>query len=58
MADLNLRANRFNIELEFTSKILKHHFRVYEVPITFNLRVYAAGNKSALRMLLKLFGRC
>ncbi|HEX8992923.1 MAG TPA: glycosyltransferase family 2 protein [Anaerolineales bacterium] len=42
---LQLRANRFDFEPEFTAKILKRHHRIYEVPISFNPRNYSEGKK-------------
>jgi glycosyltransferase involved in cell wall biosynthesis len=45
---LNLRANRFDFEPEFTAKILKRHYRIYEVPISFNPRDYSEGKKIKL----------
>ncbi len=47
--DLKLRANRFDFEPEFTAKILKHHHRIYEVPISFNPRDYSEGKKIKLQ---------
>lgn len=43
-----LRANSFDFEPEFTAKILKRKFRIYEVPITFNPREYSEGKKIKL----------
>jgi len=48
VADMKLRANRFDFEPEFTAKILKRHVRVYDVPISFNPREYAEGKKIGL----------
>ncbi|HUI90578.1 MAG TPA: glycosyltransferase family 2 protein [Anaerolineales bacterium] len=45
---MKLRANRFNFEPEFTAKILKRHYRIYEVPISFNPRDYTQGKKIQL----------
>jgi len=42
---LNLKANRFDFEPEFTAKILKRKVRVFEVPIVFNPRDYNEGKK-------------
>jgi len=42
---MKLRANRFNFEPEFTAKVLKRHYRIYEVPISFNPRDYSEGKK-------------
>ena len=43
-----IRANSFNFEPEFTAKILKRNYRIFEVPITFNPRDYAQGKKIKL----------
>jgi len=43
-----IRANGFNFEPEFTAKILKRHYRIYEVPIAFNPRDYSEGKKIKL----------
>ena len=45
---MHIRARRFNFEPEFTAKILKRKYRIYEVPITFNPRDYAEGKKIGL----------
>src|SRR5689334_10862906 len=49
VADMTLRANRFDFEPEFTAKILKRKVRVYEVAISFNPREYSEGKKIGLR---------
>jgi len=43
-----LRARRFDFEPEFTAKVLKRHYRIYEVPISFNPRDYSQGKKIGL----------
>lgn len=45
---MTLRANSFDFEPEFTAKILKRKFRIFEVPITFNPREYSEGKKIKL----------
>ncbi len=45
---MKLRAHRFDFEPEFTAKVLKRHYRIYEVPITFNPRDYSEGKKIKL----------
>jgi glycosyltransferase involved in cell wall biosynthesis len=40
-----LHANGFDFEPEFTAKILKRKYRIFEVPITFNPRDYSQGKK-------------
>lgn len=42
---INIKAKRFNFEPEFTAKILKRKYRIYEVAITFNPRDYSEGKK-------------
>jgi glycosyltransferase involved in cell wall biosynthesis len=44
-----LHARRFDFEPEFTAKVLKRHFRIYEVAISFNPRDYSEGKKIKLR---------
>ena len=46
--DMPLHAKRFEFEPEFTAKILKRNFRIFEVPITFNPRDYEEGKKIGL----------
>lgn len=46
---LTIRSRRFNFEPEFTAKILKRKYRIFEVPITFNPRDYADGKKIKLK---------
>jgi len=46
---MNIRSKRFNFEPEFTAKILKRKYRIFEVPITFNPRDYAEGKKIGLK---------
>ena len=46
--DMPLHARRFEFEPEFTAKILKRKYRIFEVPITFNPRDYAEGKKIGL----------
>jgi len=45
---VTFRANSFDFEPEFTAKILKRNFRIFEVPITFNPRDYTQGKKIKL----------
>lgn len=40
-----IHANSFNFEPEFTAKILKRKYRIFEVAITFNPRDYTQGKK-------------
>jgi hypothetical protein len=46
--NMAIHARRFDFEPEFTAKILKRRFRIFEVPITFNPRDYAEGKKIGL----------
>jgi glycosyltransferase involved in cell wall biosynthesis len=45
---MRLRANGFDFEPEFTAKVLKRRYRIFEVPITFNPRDYSEGKKIKL----------
>ena len=47
--NMKIRSKRFNFEPEFTAKILKRKFRIYEVPISFNPRDYDEGKKIGLK---------
>jgi glycosyltransferase involved in cell wall biosynthesis len=42
---IQLRSNRFGFEPEFTAKIAKGKWRIYEVPITYAGRTYEEGKK-------------
>lgn len=42
---VKIKSNRFGFEPEFTIKIAKCHFRIYEVPIGYHGRTYAEGKK-------------
>lgn len=43
--DIPIHARRFDFEPEFTAKILKRKYRLYEVPIAFYPRDYSEGKK-------------
>jgi glycosyltransferase involved in cell wall biosynthesis len=43
--DIQLKSNRFGFEPEFTAKIAKKDFRIYETPISYSGRTYAEGKK-------------
>lgn len=43
--DITLKSNRFGFEPEFTMKIAKRGFRIYEVPISYSGRTYEEGKK-------------
>lgn len=47
--NMPLHANRFDFEPEFTAKVLKRNYRIFEVPISFNPRDYSQGKKIKLR---------
>jgi hypothetical protein len=49
VADMTIHARRFDFEPEFTAKILKRKYRIFEVPITFNPRDYSEGKKIKLK---------
>ena len=54
LRSMTLESNGFGIEPELTAKIFKRHYRVYEVPITYDGRNYDEGKKitrSNLRFL-------
>ncbi|OQX61247.1 MAG: glycosyl transferase [Anaerolinea sp. 4484_236] len=46
--NMPLHAKRFEFEPEFTAKILKRKYRIFEVPIAFNPRDYEEGKKIGL----------
>lgn len=46
---MTIHAKRFDFEPEFTAKILKRKYRIFEVPISFNPRDYSEGKKIKLR---------
>jgi len=46
---MTIRAKRFDFEPEFTAKILKRKYRIFEVPIAFNPRDYSEGKKIKLK---------
>jgi len=43
--EITFKCDRFGFEPEFTSKIAKHRFRIYEVPISYSGRDYSEGKK-------------
>lgn len=46
---MRLRSNRFGFEPEFTAKIAKGGWRIYEVPISYSGRDYSEGKKITWR---------
>jgi len=49
LQDFVLKSNRFGFEPEFTVKIAKKGFRIYEVPIGYSGRDYSEGKKITWR---------
>jgi glycosyltransferase involved in cell wall biosynthesis len=49
LRSFSLEANGFGIEPEMTAKIFKRHYRVYEVPISYDGRGYEEGKKITWR---------
>jgi len=45
LSKMTFKCDRFGFEPEFTSKIAKLNFRIYEVPISYSGRDYAHGKK-------------
>jgi glycosyltransferase involved in cell wall biosynthesis len=46
---IRLKSDRFGFEPEFTAKISKGHWRIYEVPISYAGRTYSEGKKITWR---------
>ena len=46
---IQLRSNRFGFEPEFTAKVARKRFRIYEVPISYYGRGYREGKKITWR---------
>jgi glycosyltransferase involved in cell wall biosynthesis len=49
LKDLNLQSDRFGFEPEITARIARRGCRIYEVPISYHGRDYAAGKKITWR---------
>lgn len=49
LRSMTLRSDGFGIEPEVTAKIFKRHYRVYEIPITYDGRGYDEGKKITWR---------
>jgi glycosyltransferase involved in cell wall biosynthesis len=49
LQNLNIKSNRFGFEPEFTAKVAKQGFRIYEVPISYSGRSYNEGKKITWR---------
>ena len=43
--DIKFKSNRFGFEPEFTSKVARKRWRIYEVPISYQGRTYEEGKK-------------
>ena len=46
---ITIRSNRFGFEPEFTAKVARRNFRIYEVPISYYGRGYKEGKKITWR---------
>ncbi len=51
--DMPLRSDRFGFEPEFTAKVAKRGYRMYEVPISYSGRTYEEGKKIGWRDAVK-----
>ncbi len=49
LKSITIRSNRFDFEPEITAKVLKRHYRIYEVPIYYSGRDFAEGKKITWR---------
>jgi glycosyltransferase involved in cell wall biosynthesis len=49
LRSFTLKSNGFGIEPEITAKVFKRHYRVYEIPITYDGRGYDEGKKITWR---------
>ena len=45
LESITLKSNRFGFEPEFTCKVARKNFVIYEVPISYSGRDYSAGKK-------------
>lgn len=45
LKDITFKSDRFGFEPEFTAKVAKRGYRIYEVPISYSGRSYAEGKK-------------
>ncbi len=50
---LNITAEGFEFEPEFTAKVIRKGYRIYEVPISFNPRNYQQGKKIKFKDAIK-----
>jgi len=49
LKEISFRSNRFGFEPEFTVKVAKKGFRIYETPISYSGRPYSEGKKITWR---------
>lgn len=49
LKELHFKSDRFGFEPEFTAKVAKRGYRIYEVPISYSGRAYAEGKKITWR---------
>jgi len=49
LKDVQFRSERFGFEPEFTAKVARRGYRIYEVPISYSGRGYAEGKKITWR---------
>lgn len=49
LKELRFKSDRFGFEPEFTAKVAKRGYRIYEVPISYSGRAYAEGKKITWR---------
>lgn len=49
LKSMTIRSNRFDFEPEITAKVLKRHYRIYEVPIYYAGRDFEEGKKITWR---------
>ena len=49
LKDITFKSDRFGFEPEFTAKVAKRGYRIYEVPISYSGRSYAEGKKITWR---------
>jgi hypothetical protein len=55
VADMVLKSNRFGFEPEFTAKVARKGWRIYEVPISYAGRTYAEGKKIGWKDAIRAF---
>jgi hypothetical protein len=55
LKELTFRSNRFGFEPEFTTKVAKKGYKIYEVPISYSGRDYSEGKKIGWKDGIKAF---